>query len=164
MIKLIQSYDCPICDNGSQCILNPKTSHYTCEECESYWNSYGKRVYHTIDYMQKLEYKQYLKDKESDHQMEKIKVESREFDRDVRELLNNIGDLLIEKNHKYGNSVLEPVRVFSKASPLEQIKVRIDDKISRLVKGDNILEDDEDVVDDLIGYLVIYKLAKGKNE
>lgn len=39
--------------------------------------------------------------------------------------------LLLAKNAAYGNSALEPVRVFSKADPEEQIRVRLDDKRSR---------------------------------
>lgn len=39
--------------------------------------------------------------------------------------------MLLAKNAAYGNSALEPVRIFSKADPTEQIRVRIDDKLSR---------------------------------
>ncbi len=68
-----------------------------------------------------------------------------------------IETMLLDKNRKYGNSALEPRRVFSKASPVEQIKVRIDDKISRL---DTVgMTADEDTVADLIGYLVLMRVA-----
>jgi len=67
--------------------------------------------------------------------------------------------MLLEKNRAYGNSALEPVRIFSKASPEEQILVRIDDKINRLMKGS---EAGEDVVQDLIGYLVLLRIARRK--
>jgi len=74
-----------------------------------------------------------------------------------------IRDLLISKNEKYGNSALGPMRVFSKASSVEQILVRIDDKLSR-IKNASILED-EDVILDLIGYLLLLRIAKqGKNK
>ena len=72
--------------------------------------------------------------------------------------INFIRDLLITKNEKYGNSALEPMRVFSKASPQEQLLVRIDDKLSR-IKTSSSLED-EDVVLDLIGYLLLLRIAK----
>lgn len=68
--------------------------------------------------------------------------------------------MLLEKNRKYGNSALEPARVFSKASPVEQIKVRIDDKLSRMQSAQ--LDDAEDVVQDLIGYLILLRIA-GRN-
>ena len=69
-----------------------------------------------------------------------------------------IRDLLITKNEKYGNSALEPMRVFSKVSSVEQLLVRIDDKLSR-IKTSSSLED-EDVVLDLIGYLLLLRIAK----
>jgi hypothetical protein len=77
----------------------------------------------------------------------------------IDRVLLSIGVMLKEKNKKYGNSAMKPLRVFSNASPIEQIKVRIDDKLSRLVRGVGI-DEDEDVLKDLIGYLVILYAAK----
>jgi hypothetical protein len=76
----------------------------------------------------------------------------------IDKVLLSIGVMLKEKNKKYGNSAMKPLRVFSSASPMEQIKVRIDDKLSRLVRGVGI-DEDEDVLKDLIGYLVILYAA-----
>jgi len=76
---------------------------------------------------------------------------------DIAQVCNQIRELLLEKNRKYGDSALNPVRVFSKASTLEQLKVRIDDKLSRLQNAQD--DEDEDVTSDLIGYLVLYKVA-----
>ena len=72
---------------------------------------------------------------------------------------DDIKELLIHKNRKYGNSALKPCRVFSKASPVEQLLVRIDDKLNRIMKGAGLLANDEDVVNDLIGYLVLLKIG-----
>ena len=72
---------------------------------------------------------------------------------------DDIKELLIHKNRKYGNSALKPCRVFSKASPVEQLLVRIDDKLNRIMQGAGLLADDEDVVNDLIGYLVLLKIG-----
>ncbi|TXH13718.1 MAG: hypothetical protein E6R03_10820 [Hyphomicrobiaceae bacterium] len=70
--------------------------------------------------------------------------------------------LLLEKNRKYGDSVLNPKRIFSSADSTEQIKVRIDDKLSRLA---NLQPDEhEDVVLDLLGYLILLRVATRKNE
>lgn len=68
-----------------------------------------------------------------------------------------IKQMLLDKNRKYGNSALSPVRIFSQADPIEQIKVRIDDKLSRLTSGQS--DDTEDVISDLIGYLVLLRVA-----
>ncbi len=69
-----------------------------------------------------------------------------------------IRDMLIAKNIKYGNSALEPVRIYSRASPLEQLNVRIDDKLSRIISGQP--DEDEDVDMDLIGYLILRRVAR----
>lgn len=65
--------------------------------------------------------------------------------------------MLVEKNRAYGNSALDPVRIFSKAAPVEQILVRIDDKLSRLSRGHAA---GEDVEQDLLGYLILLRIAR----
>ncbi len=73
----------------------------------------------------------------------------------IADKCNEIRILLQEKNAQYGDSAMNPVRVFSTADSTEQLKVRIDDKLSRLVRGDDSLESDEEVIKDLIGYLIL---------
>ena len=77
----------------------------------------------------------------------------------IVEECDRIKEMLLRKNRDYGNSALEPVRIFSSASPLEQINVRIDDKLSRIKSGGekNFKEDTEM---DLIGYLVLKQVAR----
>ena len=71
--------------------------------------------------------------------------------------LKQIQALLVSKNKSYGNSALEPSRIFSKADSIEQLKVRIDDKLSRITNQG--FDDSEDTLNDLIGYLVLLKIA-----
>lgn len=82
------------------------------------------------------------------------------FEQFVTTYCNNLRDMLIEKNKSYGNSALDPVRVFSSADTEEQIKVRLDDKLSRIKRGNNNFN--EDTVQDLQGYLILlqYKIAQ----
>lgn len=79
----------------------------------------------------------------------------------IADVCDDIKDLLLAKNEKYGDSAINPTRVFSKADPVEQIKVRIDDKLSR-IKSSGDMDDafNEDTVTDLIGYLVLLKVAQ----
>jgi hypothetical protein len=44
----------------------------------------------------------------------------------------------------------------------EQLHVRIDDKLNRLMKGTDYPGDND--IDDLIGYLVLLKIAKTKSD
>ena len=98
----------------------------------------------------------YLKAKKSEKTLTQTQTE-------ITEVMNELRVLLINKNEQYGDSVLEPSRIFSKASIDEQVKVRIDDKINRLLQGDDSLESDEDVIKDLIGYLVLFLLHMRRN-
>ena len=98
----------------------------------------------------------YLKAKKSEKTLTQTQTE-------ITEVMNELRVLLINKNEQYGDSVLEPIRIFSKASIDEQVKVRIDDKINRLLQGDDSLESDEDVIKDLIGYLVLFLLHMRRN-
>ena len=85
-------------------------------------------------------------------------VEDSSFEQNVRRITDQIADLLIAKNKAYGDSVLNPIRVFSKSDRIEQLNVRIDDKISRIQRGTDF--EDEDTERDLIGYLVLKLIAK----
>lgn len=75
----------------------------------------------------------------------------------IAEECDKLKDMLLAKNRAYGNSALDPVRIFSKADPIEQIRVRIDDKLSRLSRGEAA---GEDVVNDLQGYFVLLRVAQ----
>jgi len=64
---------------------------------------------------------------------------------------------LLDKNRRYGNSALEPIRIFSKLDRVEQLRIRLDDKLSRLRSGQG--DDDEDVTFDLLGYIILLRIA-----
>lgn len=84
------------------------------------------------------------------------------FQNQLYQVINEITEMLISKNQKYGNSAIEPLGIFSDLSPEEGLKVRIDDKLKRIKNG-SLEKDDEDVINDLIGYLVILKMLQ-KNQ
>ena len=79
------------------------------------------------------------------------------FANKVSSYLLEIRELLVSKNLKYGNSALEPLGVFSQLSAKEGLLVRIDDKLKRNKNG-SLEKDDEDVINDLVGYLVLLKI------
>ena len=83
---------------------------------------------------------------------------SSETQADIRRIAKEIGEMVVDKNIAYGDSAVDPVRIFSKASPVEQILVRLDDKISRLQRGHSYPGDNE--IDDIMGYLILLKIAK----
>ena len=81
------------------------------------------------------------------------------FKHDISETIDKIESTLLMKNIEYGNSALEPVRIFSNASPVEQINVRLDDKLSRMLNDcDKTIK--EDTVFDFMGYLILKMIAE----
>jgi len=76
---------------------------------------------------------------------------------DIIEICDAIKEMLLQKNRKYGDSALNPTRVFSRVGPIEQINVRIDDKLSRMMSSQT--DEDEDIEFDLIGYLILKRIA-----
>jgi hypothetical protein len=70
-----------------------------------------------------------------------------------------IRNLLLKKNAMYGNTAFEPRRIFSKASPVEQLCIRIDDKLGRIETMGRVGTPDEDTVLDLIGYLILLRVS-----
>jgi hypothetical protein len=99
--------------------------------------------------------------KEIEHEINPVKAEGvflSPTQRLICDVCGEIQSILLEKNRKYGNSAIQPVRIFSKADPVEQIQVRIDDKLSRIKSSQD--DDTEDAELDLIGYLVLKRVAK----
>jgi hypothetical protein len=76
--------------------------------------------------------------------------------------LADVAEMLRRKNVAYGDSAANPIRVFSRTDPVEQIKVRIDDKLSRIARGDGLLDADEDVLRDLVGYVALLAALRDK--
>jgi len=84
-------------------------------------------------------------------------------------VLWRVAHMLYKKNEKYGDSALNPMRVFYNGGDdaADMIRIRIDDKISRLARGSEGIENDLDIYHDLIGYLALLVVAidnKGVDE
>ena len=85
-----------------------------------------------------------------------------QFNRDVKEVLEEVSELLRTKNLKYGDAMLSPVKIFSDQPPEERIKARLDEKLARIIEGSE-MTDHEDTVMDLIGVLIILRVAQKRN-
>jgi len=73
-------------------------------------------------------------------------------------VFNSMRDLVVEKNRRYGDAALTPKQVFSKLDAGEGIKVRIDDKISRIMNSDGTIRKND--VADLMGYLALFSVSQ----
>ena len=76
----------------------------------------------------------------------------------IRAVGQEVIDLLIEKNESYGDSALNPAGVFASGNAVDNLCSRIDDKLMR-IKTQGFRGYGEDNVKDLIGYLILLKIA-----
>lgn len=77
------------------------------------------------------------------------------------QVLNSIKNVLIEKNKRYGNAGLEPLGVFYKGDAENSIKIRLDDKLSRIKNSKTLRKND---LYDLLGYCILYLINKEYND
>ena len=77
---------------------------------------------------------------------------------EITKICSELAELFEYKNEKYNNTASNPIHIFSRLTPEEGIKVRIDDKLSRVVNSSELRKND---TVDLIGYLVRLCIEKG---
>ena len=83
-----------------------------------------------------------------------------DMQKEIKKTSNELRDFLLEKNQQYGDSVGNPIRVFAKEhGSQELLRIRMDDKLSRLARGSDSMEADEDVIKDLAGYCILLLIA-----
>jgi hypothetical protein len=76
----------------------------------------------------------------------------------IKKVCEDVKDLILQKNRDYGDSALNPSGVFSKGDVFESLGSRIDDKLMR-IQNVGVNDETEDTISDLIGYLILYKVA-----
>ena len=77
----------------------------------------------------------------------------------IKSKCKKVQDLLLQKNARYGDAALEPLNVFFQGNSVASIKARIDDKLKRIMNSGPI-DDTEDTLLDLTGYLILLMIAK----
>jgi len=80
----------------------------------------------------------------------------------ITKTCDSIARLLVGKNQRYGNSALEPIRVFSNVDADVGLLVRLDDKLSRIKYASSNHKPlrRNDIVD-MTGYLILYCVKQG---
>ena len=87
---------------------------------------------------------------------------SKTMQEEITKTCESMARLLVAKNQRYGNSALEPMRVFSQADPADGILVRLDDKLSRIkYASSNHKPLRKNDIADMMGYLVLYCVKQG---
>jgi hypothetical protein len=70
---------------------------------------------------------------------------------------DSLRDFLLEKNKRYGDSALSPMHVFSKADAESSIRIRLDDKLSRIRNSTELRKND---LIDCAGYIILLCIEK----
>lgn len=94
--------------------------------------------------------------REQEERLSKIKA-GLSIEEKIPIVTNNIGELLKYKNSKYGDSALNPVKIFSKTDATNGLLLRLDDKISRIKNNPELKKND---VADIMGYLILLCIDK----
>ncbi len=70
---------------------------------------------------------------------------------------NNFALFLKEKNKRYGDSAISPIKIFSKSDSGSQICNRIDDKLGRVKNSIELKKND---CADILGYMILLMIEK----
>ena len=106
----------------------------------------------------KIQENNYQEKKYPEKEENKQTFEGAKFIEKIRVILNEVEEMLFQKNQSYGNVWKEPLNIFSKNNSKDGLKARIDDKLARIKFGNG--EYNEDTILDLIGYLVLLKMEE----
>ena len=106
---------------------------------------------------------QQLLDEEETYRINEIFDGESDSEFQIKEVTNQLQELLIKKNRAYGNSALEPLNIFSNQNAVDSLCARLDDKLSR-IKNKGLNDKTEDTLFDLAGYLVLLIIAKNEQD
>ena len=98
------------------------------------------------------------------------KYETEVVNNDIDKVYKGMSDLVAEKNRRYGNSVMEPIGIFTNlvsennSESLNGILIRLGDKLKRIKNAEKICNLRKNDVSDLIGYLSFLCVEQGWTE
>lgn len=77
---------------------------------------------------------------------------------DIQKLFENFKSFLIEKNNRYGDAALKPLRIFPGSPTEELICNHLNEKLSRIQNSNELRKND---IADTFGYLALLMISKG---
>lgn len=86
-------------------------------------------------------------------------VTDEQFEYALDETLSGLKALLMERRGSHGNSIYDPVGIFSSDSWRDKIRALVDLKLER-VKNHRTEDSLNDSINDLMGYLTLYKVGE----
>lgn len=83
-----------------------------------------------------------------------------ETQKKIVEITDSIKDLLLYKNQKYGDSAINPKKIFYKGDSTNSILIRLDDKLGRVMSNTEEKPRVNDVAD-IISYCTLLLISMG---
>lgn len=78
----------------------------------------------------------------------------------IKEITDGMQELLLYKNQKYGDSAINPKKIFYKGDSTNSILIRLDDKLGRIISNTEEKPRINDVAD-IIGYCTLLLINMG---
>ena len=78
----------------------------------------------------------------------------------IAEILEAMKDLLLYKNQKYGDSAINPKKIFYKGDSTNSILIRLDDKLGRIISNAEEKPRINDIAD-ILGYCTLLLISMG---
>ena len=80
-------------------------------------------------------------------------------EKEITSIFTSIAALVVEKNRRYGDSALDPVKVFARSiGQSDAIRIRLDDKLARIKNSGELRKND---IADIMGYLCLLCISEG---
>ena len=76
----------------------------------------------------------------------------------IEQVFDNFKEFLLEKNRRYGDSAVNPLKIFSLHEPENPICSRLDEKLQRVLSSDAGIRFNDTA--DCIGYLLLLCVQK----
>ena len=92
-----------------------------------------------------------------------MNIDTMPTQRKIAELTEAMRDLLLYKNQKYGDSALNPKKIFYKGDARNAILIRLDDKLGRIIANTNDTPRINDIAD-IIGYCTLLLISMGATQ
>ena len=89
-----------------------------------------------------------------------VKSTLTETQQKIIDVCEEMRDLLLYKNAKYGDSAINPKGIFYKGNSTNSILIRLDDKIGRIMSNTDELPRVNDVAD-ILGYCTLLLISMG---
>ena len=78
----------------------------------------------------------------------------------ISDIMDSMKDLLLYKNQKYGDSAINPKKIFYKGDSTNSILIRLDDKLGRIISNTEEKPRINDTAD-IIGYCTLLLISMG---